>query len=204
MINKLKQHFGSKCTSIYVNTDVPGFINFPLKQMTFCEAVDQSFKVPLKLNKENLGCPGARRSVGFDTDDQTFAVNISENSNIPVRFVKNALQVIPAMTGIRHINLGLDDYPENELQPDLFILYVQSFQITDLIFKLAKMAIKPSIPNYLMLSVCGNIFANSYLNQVVSISFGCPESRKSGAIGKNEIVIGLPFKIACDLLHYYE
>jgi len=204
MINKLKQHFGSKCTSIYVNNDVPGFINFPLKQMRFCEAVDQSFKVPLKLNTENLGCPGARRSVGFDTDDEKLAVDISENSNIHLSFINNVLQFIPAMTGIRHINLGLNVYPENELQPDLFILYVQSFQITDLIFKLAKMAIKPSIPNYLMLSVCGNIFANSYLNQVVSISFGCPESRKSGAIGKNEIVIGLPFKIAGNLLHYYE
>jgi uncharacterized protein (DUF169 family) len=204
MINKLKQYFGSKCTSIYINNDVPGFINFPLKQMKFCEAVDQSFKVPLKLNIENLGCPGARRSVGFETDNEQLAADISDNSNIPLKFIKNALQAIPAMTRVRHINLGLNDYPENELQPDLFILYVQSFQITDLIFKLAKMAIKPSIPPYLMLSVCGNIFANSYLNQVVSISFGCPESRKSGAIGKNEIVVGLPFKIAVDLLHYYE
>jgi len=95
-------------------------------------------------------------------------------------------------------------FPDNKLQPDLFILYVQSYQITDLTFNLAKLAIKPSIPPFLMLPVCGNVFANAYMNQVVTISFGCPESRKNGAIKKNEIVVGLPFKIADDLLQFYE
>ena len=204
MIDKLRQHFGNKCTSVYINSEFPGFINIPLKQMKFCEAVEQSFKVPLRLTRENLGCPGARRSVGFDTVDEKLAVNISENSDIPINFINNVLQDIHTITGVRNIDLGLNSYPENELQPDLFILYVQSYQITDLFYKLAKMAIKPSIPPYLMLSVCGDVFANTYLNQVVSISFGCPESRKSGAIGKNEIVISLPFKIAGDLLHFYE
>ncbi len=204
MINKLKQYFGSKCTSVYVNSDVPGFINIPLKQMKFCEAVDQSFRVPLRLTAKNLGCPGARRSVGFDTDNEKLAADISENSNIPLKFINNALRVIPAITGIMQIDLGLNDYPENESQPDLYILYLQSLNITDLMYKLAKISVKPSIPQYSLLSVCGNVFANCYVNQVVSISFGCPESRKSGGIGKNEIVIGLPFKIAGDLLHFYE
>jgi len=31
---------------------------------------------------------------------------------------------------------------------------------------------------------------------VVSISFGCPESRKHGGIDKNEVVLGFPFEIA--------
>ena len=204
MINKLKQHFGNKCTSIYVNSDVPGFINIPLKQMKFCEAVDQSFKVPLRIIADNLGCPGARRSIGFENNDEQLAKEISENNHIPLNFISNALQKIPSMNGIRHINLGLTENPENDLHPDLFIMYIKAFRITELIHNLAKMGVKPSISPYFFLSICGNVFANCYLNHDVSISFGCPESRKSGGIGEDEIVVGLPFRVAENLLHYYD
>ena len=112
MINKLKQHFGNKCTSIYVNSDLPGFINIPLKQMKFCEAVDQSFKVPLRLNSKNLGCPGSRRSIGFEYNDEQLAKQISGNNHIPLNFISTALQKIPIMNGIRHINLGLLQFQE--------------------------------------------------------------------------------------------
>ncbi len=69
MINKLKKCFGPKCTSLYVNSDFTGFINIPLKQMKFCEAVDQSFKVPLRLNAGNLGCPESRESGGIGENE---------------------------------------------------------------------------------------------------------------------------------------
>ncbi|MCU0473761.1 MAG: DUF169 domain-containing protein [Bacteroidales bacterium] len=204
MINKLRQHFGRKCTSIYVNRDLPGFINIPLKQMKYCEAVVQSFKVPLQLNSGNLNCPGARRIMGFEKNDKQLAKEISENNHIPLGFIKTALQETPSLNGVININLGWTENHENDLHPDLFILYFHCHMITELMHKLAKMGTKPSILPYFFQSVCGNIFANSYLNDVVSISFGCPESRKSGGIGKNEIVIGLPFRIAVELLNFYE
>ena len=203
MINKLKKYFGPKCTSLYVNSDFKEFINIPLKQMKFCEAVDQSFKVPLRLNAGNLGCPGARRCIGFKNDNIQLASKISDEHNIPVEFIHTALEKIPTLKGISHIDLGLTECIENDLQPDLFIMYVKPFKITELMHKLSKMALIPSVPPYTFLSVCGNLFANCYLNQKVTISFGCPESRESGGIGENEIVVGLPFSIAENLLHYY-
>jgi len=204
MINKLKKYFGPKCTSLYVNSDFRGFINNPLKQMKFCEAVNQSFKVPLRLNSANLGCPGARRCIGFQNDNGQLATKISDENNIPVKFIRTALGKIPVLTGITHINLGLTEYMENNLQPDLYIMYIQPFKVTGLIHKLSKMALIPSVPPYTFLSVCGNVFANCYLNQKVTISIGCPESRESGGIGKDEIVVGLPFTVAENLLHYYD
>lgn len=65
---------------------------------------------------------------------------------------------------------------------------------------MAKQNIIPSIPPYSLLSVCGNVFANSYINQAISISFGCPESRKFGGIGENEVVLGLPFAMAKQII----
>jgi len=204
MTDRIKRLFGPKCTAININGESDSFINIPSRQMTLCEAVDQSFKVPLRLNGDNLVCPGARRSVGFDADDEQLIKEISGHSHISESYISTALQTISALTGIRHINLGLTESMENSLRPDLYVMYVKPFRITDLMHNLAKSGIRPSIPSNSFLSVCGNVLANCYLNQVVSISFGCPESRKHGAIGKNEIVIGMPFKVAEELLHFYQ
>jgi uncharacterized protein (DUF169 family) len=156
------------------------------------------------LNTDNLGCPGARRCLGFRNDNVQLATKISDENNIPVKFIRAALGKIPVLKDITHINLGLTECIENDIQPDLYIMYVQPFKITELMHKLSKMALIPSVPPYTFLSVCGNVFANCYLNQKVTISFGCPESRESGGIGKDEIVVGLPFNVAENLLHYYD
>jgi uncharacterized protein (DUF169 family) len=170
--------------------------------MRFCEAVQYSFKVPIRLTADNLGCPGARRSLGFEKNDELLIKEISASNQIPLSFVNNALPQIPSVGGVRHIDLGLTKKIKNDLHPDLLILFVPAFRITDLMYNLAKMGVKPSISPYFFLSLCGSIFANSHIKQVVSISFGCPESRISGGIGKNEIVVGLPYSIAVDLLHF--
>ena len=47
-----------------------------------------------------------------------------------------------------------------------------------------------------IMSVCGNVAVKSYIDQKISISFGCPDSRKYGGIAKEQLVIGLPHKIA--------
>jgi len=156
------------------------------------------------LNTDNLGCPGARRCIGFQNDNKQLATKISEENNIPVKFIHTALRKIPVLKDITHINLGLTECIENDIQPDLYIMYVRPFKITELMHKLSKMAIIPSAPPYTFLSVCGNVFANCYLNQKVTISFGCPESRESGGIEEDEIVVGLPFSVAENLLHHYD
>jgi uncharacterized protein (DUF169 family) len=202
--DKLKQLFSPKSTAININSESDSYFNIPSRQLTLCEAVDQSFKVPLRITSNNLICPGARRSVGFESNDYQLIKEIAGHSHISERYISSALQTIPALTGIRHINLGLIESMENDLQPDLYLMYVQPYIITDLMHNLAKLKIRPSIPSYSFLSVCGNVLANCYLNQVVSISFGCPESRKHGGIAKNEIVLGLPSKIAVELLQFYE
>lgn len=202
--DKLKEIFGKKCTAININGESDSFINIPIRKMSLCQAVDQSFRVPLRISSENLDCPGARRSVGFENNEKQLIKEISEHSHISGCFIRNALRRIPVITGIRHINLGLTESMENDLQPDLYIIYVKPFIITDLMHNLAKMGIEPLIPSYSFLSVCGSVLANCYSRQAVSVSFGCPESRNHGGIGENEVVLGLPAQIASKLLQYYE
>ena len=196
MIDELKNIFGPRCSAVNINGETSEFINVPLKQMRLCEAVNHSFNIPLRLVNENLSCPGARRSIGFDTNDRQLAKTISANNKIPFPFIIDVLKTIPTLQGIRHINLGIPEHMENETKLDFFILYVKPNRITSIMHTLAKYKIIPSIPPYSLLSVCGNVFANCYINQSISISFGCPESRKHGGIEKDEIVLGLPYASA--------
>jgi len=201
MIKELKNKFGRKCSGININMEVPK-INVPTKQMKLCEAVHHSFYIPIQINSKNLGCPGARRSTGFDTDDLKLAKTISLNNGIPISFINEALNNIPSFNDeIIHINMGIIQEMEKRLPPDLFIIYVQPSKITEIMHLLAKHGIQPSISNYSLLSICGNVFANTYLNHQISISFGCPESREHGGVGENEVVVGIPANLVEHLLN---
>lgn len=196
MINELKDKYGSKCSGINVNGDILK-INIPSKKLKFCEAVQYSFKIPIQLNTKNLKCPGARRSIGFDRDDQELANFISVNTQIPAPFISNALKNIPVLNhGIIQINVGITQEIEELLPPDIFIMYVHPSKITEIMHLLARYEKQPSIPPYSLLSVCGNVFTNCYINQCVSISFGCPESRKNGGVENNEVIVGIPYQYA--------
>jgi len=196
MIDDLKNIFGAKCTAVNVNGKLSEAIDIPSKQLKFCEAVNLSFDAPLRVTYENLGCPGARRNIGFDNDDIFLAQTISDNNKIPVQFILSALKEIPKLSGINHINLGLTEKMEKEANPDLFIIYIKPSVVTSIMHKLAKIEVRLSILPYSLLSVCGNVFSNTVKNRTVSLSFGCPESRKFGGIGKDELVVGLPVEIA--------
>jgi len=200
MIDELKNRYGSKCSGINVNGDVSK-INIPSKKMKFCEAVHYSFKIPIQLNTENLQCPGARRSIGFDRDDRELANFISGNTQIPVPFVSDALRNIPTLNhGIVQINVGITQEIEELLPPDVFILYIHPSKITEIMHLFARYEKKPSIPAYSLLSVCGNVFTNCYINRQVSISFGCSESRKYGGVEDDEVIVGIPSQYAKHML----
>jgi len=203
MIDNLKNIFGSKCTGIHVNGELSESIDIATKRLKLCEAVNISFDAPVRLTSENLGCPGARRSVGFDKDDKLLARTISENNGIPVQFILNALKEIPKLDGITHINLGLTEDMETRLKPDFYIVYIKPAMVTAIMHNLAKIGVRPSILPYSLLSVCGNVFSNCYKNKVPALSFGCPESRKHGGISNDEVVQGLPNQHASYLVNVF-
>lgn len=201
--DKLKKIFGPRLTAVNINGVSQDFINVPSRAMRLCEAVELSFNFPLRINNENLDCMGARRSTGFDSDDNKLIREISVNSGISESYITMALSSIPSLAGVRHLNLGLTESNERELEPDLYLMYVQPSVITALMYNLAKSGIKPFIPSYSFLAVCGSVLANYYTNRVISISFGCPESRKHGGIRNHEVVLGIPAETIPELLRYY-
>jgi len=200
MINELKNIIGDRCSAININGEISG-INTTSKQMKLCEALSHSFNVPLQINKDMIGCPGARRSIGIENDDQKLALFISENTKIPEPFIMEAFENIPMLdSNFSHLNLGITEEIEKLLSPDIFVAYVAPSKITQIMHVFAQQNIHVVIPPYSLLSVCGNVIANTYINKIPSISFGCPESRKHGGVQNDEVVVGVPANMVKYLL----
>ena len=193
MIDQLKNLLGTRLTSVWVNDESAKEFSPYRHGVRFCEAVHLSFNHPIKLISENVICPGARRSLGFYRNDKDLAQFISGNNAIPVEFIEGALEEIPKLSQIDSVILGMDRENEQARNPDLLIAYVKPEVITRIMHQLAREKRKARISPFSLLSVCGNVFANCYLNNRISVSFGCPESRRYGGVENDEVIIGIPY-----------
>lgn len=192
MIHELKEKYGKKCSGVNVD-GISLRINEPAVDLKFCEAVNYSFNLPLQISENIIECPGAKRSLGYSKAHKKLIDIISRNTGISRTFIHKSFNHIPAvMQKIDRITLGITQEMEHIVKPDVFIMYVPPSTITDIMLMLARNKLQPVISNYLFLSVCGNVFANSYTNRSISISFGCPESCKCGGIDDDEVVLGIP------------
>ena len=43
-----------------------------------------------------------------------------------------------------------------------------------------------------MMSVCGGVAVNTYVNKKICVSFGCDDSRKYADIGRETLIVGIP------------
>jgi uncharacterized protein (DUF169 family) len=197
MIDKLKSRFGKKCSGIKINPPELGRVNVAEKQMKFCEAVYYSFKVPLQISKNNIYCPGAKRNLGYNSDDAALAKKIADNNNIPLNFILSSLKNIPTLKKNEYnIVLGITEEMEKYVQPDVFIIYTKPVNIMEIIHDYLTKEIIANISPYSLLSICGNVFIRSYTEGNINISFGCPESREFGGVDNEEIIIGIPYTLA--------
>jgi len=196
MIEQVKSLFGNKSTGIKLNPGEFKTFNKPTREIKFCEAVNYSFDVPIEIGNENLGCPGARRSLGFDNNDEKLSEVISENTQIPISYIKEGLNSIPVIqTPIHNVGLGITEKMEDEIMPDIYISYTRPENIMNFMHQAARMKIQPFLPPYSLHSICGNVFSRAYENNLISVSFGCPESRNFGGVQPEEVIIGIPYNI---------
>ena len=187
-LNQIQKLLGEKQTSIKFNSLHFKDYNSPKKPMKFCEAVVFSLHSPLIIRKDDVDCIGAQRSFGFYRNDIKLASQISEESNIPLRFILDALNEIPIINNsVKNIVLGSTE------KPDVTIAFLKPDRITQLmLLYAAHFEEVPLITPYIFMSVCGNIAVQTYKTNKICISFGCPESRKFGGVLEDEVIVGIP------------
>lgn len=164
--------------------------------MRFCEAVSKAFDRPLLIRSADLKCHGSKRSMGLTMNDRTLVENIHQESGIDREVIWQAVKDIPHLEKpIENILLGIDSQMEKEIQPDMYIVFLQPAQVMELMkdyaLKLKEFAV---IKPYTFMSVCGNVFVNTIKSRVLSISFGCPDSRQYAGLTNDLLVAGIPYE----------
>jgi uncharacterized protein (DUF169 family) len=151
--------------------------------------------MPLLFHPQNLICEGAKRSMGILKHDEELVQHIAQESEIASQLIRQAIHDIPRFdVPVENILMGIDEELEKEVHPDMYILFISPKDTMDLMREYAlKLNQFPLISPYTFLSVCGNVFVNTYKHRTMSISFGCPESRSFGGVKDNLVIVGLPY-----------
>jgi len=171
--------------------------NISHRSMRFCEAIKASITGRLTLTRDLLECSGALRSFGWATDkDEILAQEIAKKRGMKKEAAKALIREVPRLDEkISGITIG--DYES----PDLILSYAQPEAAMQLVYQWQKIyGVGLGVKIFSIMSVCGNVAAAVHTTNKICMSFGCPESRNHGAIGRDRLVIGIPVYLIETLL----
>jgi uncharacterized protein (DUF169 family) len=200
MITELKKLYGSTCMGLKVNA-ITGLAPEYTKQARFCEMVGEAFQTTFCVSPHQLKCAGARRSMGLLKRDPELIDHVHEESGIKEATIEKAINDIPRLINPpENVLMGITESMEKTILPDMYIIFTPPQKVMQLMKMYAlKLDAFPVIKPYTFMSVCANVFVNTYLNHVISISFGCPESRKYGFLKEDQAVVGIPYETCLKL-----
>jgi len=192
----LEERIGGRWTGITFNGDDPVKEDVAQRKMRLCEAIKESYTRPIVLTKDLISCPGALRSLGWTTDqDDNIAHNIAGASGTDPDVARKLVANTP------HLERGVSVTIGSTNSPDMAISYAQPEAAMRLLrlWQQAKGTDLDMAASSVM-SVCGSVVAKVHRTHRICLSFGCPDSRKYGAIGRDRLVIGLPIDMVRDFL----
>lgn len=187
---KLWQTNGSDWVAIKFEKEI---IANDIEPVRFCEAVCKSQKETISLSFSNICCDGAKRCFGWlKNSDIKLAQILFEKTGTSHDIAFKLIRSVPVLTEkFSGVSLSKD------IDGDVYITYTSPESAMKLVRSWqAIMGRNLDTEISGIMSVCGNVAVKIYIDQKISISFGCPDSRKYGGIAKEQLVIGLPHKLA--------
>jgi uncharacterized protein (DUF169 family) len=160
------------------------------QQKRFCESIPDGQVSPVILTAESITCPGAKRSFGWARGmDEGLAEKLSINQGVTLGTAKKALKRVPHLDdGVVAVEVGTRSTPDvlvSFAQPPTLMKLARAYE------KTWDEPIRPVLSS--ILSVCGNAAVRSHMTSDVTVSMGCDASRESGQIGRDRLVIGVPW-----------
>ena len=162
----------------------------PERPMRFCEAIAASRTGPIVLSPQSLNCPGGSRAFGWNSEDDTIARDMAEKAGMGVAVARKVVRDTPALKDdVAHVTVGTYESPDvvvSYAQPEAAMRVLRAWQGRD------GRSLVTQASGFM--SVCGAVAVKAYLTGNICISFGCPDARAHGAIGRDRLVVGLPAK----------
>ena len=103
--------------------------------------------------------------------------------------MQNGIRKTPAIHDKDIVGVTVGDYDT----PDILISYLQPAHAMRFLLlwqEAYHSTLDVSISS--VMAVCGSVAAGAYSTRKVCCSFGCPESRLHGSIGRDRLAIGIP------------
>jgi len=190
-IRQFEDKFGSVWTKVKFYKEMPDSFDYKIMEgVRFCEAIVKARLLPVILKSSDISCAGAKYTFGWDHRVGKEIIkacckkrNISFDTAKSILLSTPQLEIPPAAIG-----LNTDD------KPDLLISYPQPKQFMDLLkvfqqYKGENLTVSLSS----IMGVCGNVAVKTYLEERISISFGCDDSREYGHISRDRLAVGIPY-----------
>ncbi len=162
------------------------------KNVRFCEALNLAITQPIILSKESISCDSAQYVFGWRKKfDNQLLDSCQDKCKISDKILKSLLSTIPCFNKpFSHIGLNTDD------EPDLVISFVapqEMMRIIKVYNNHNGKNVEVSLNS--MMGICGNIAAKTFLEEKISISFGCLDSRKFADMRRDSLAVGIPRKL---------
>jgi len=199
MINEVRQleaRFGGWWTGIKFHRNNPPRDDYAARPMRFCEAIAESRRTPIVLSRELLDCPGGRRSLGWNDDDEAIAQTMANKASMNIQLAREIIRNTPRLRDkIGAVTIGTYN------SPDLVVSYAQPEAAMKLLRQWQRVhagEFQTRVSSFM--AVCGSVAVRAYLSGQICLSFGCPDSRDHGKIGRDRLAVGLPFQLLSTVL----
>ncbi|MDP8233808.1 MAG: DUF169 domain-containing protein [Candidatus Saelkia tenebricola] len=196
-MNNINLRFSSKFSSHWVKVnfynqkpDLKG--GKRLNNVRFCEATKKAILHPVLLDKESVSCPGAQYAFGWMPDyKDDLLESCYSKGQAQKNVLKSMLSQMPHFKKpFKYIGLNIEGVP------DMIISYMAPGKIMNLIKVYHNHQGKNlDVSLSSMMSICGNVAVSTYLEEKITLSFGCNDSREYTDMGREYLAIGIPRKL---------
>jgi len=158
----------------------------------FCEAVCQVGRGRIDLSPEMIRCEGAKRAFGWtEGKNEGLVLHLSEKTGMSADRARELVRQVPVLAD-SYAGIRVGDCTG----PDVLVTYVRPEAAMRLV-RLWETATGHSLHADIssIMAVCGNAVVKAHVSQSISISFGCPDSRRHGGIQPEEMVIAVPTEL---------
>jgi uncharacterized protein (DUF169 family) len=196
VIEAFESRMGGRWTGIAFHRQAPMETKIE-RPMYFCEAVSESSTGAITLSRKDLSCLGAQRSFGWNLNGNAALVQkLTNQSGLQTPGAEALIQRTPRIQDERIVALTVGTYTA----PDILISYLQPEAAMRFVMQWQRVYhshLDISVSS--IMAVCGSVAAGAFTTQKVCCSFGCPESRQHGCIGRDRLVIGVPAGLISEL-----
>ncbi len=193
-VMRFTEVFGGAWIPVKFHREVP---EGKAEKLRFCEALSAARFRKVLLTPDSISCPGASRSMGWGEDSR---VNLYQKlgkklslSPEKVGIVVDLSPILPK--GSLAVEMAGDCTPEMIIsfaQPTVALLVARAVE------RDMRGPLRPCLAT--TFSICGNVAVRRMLTGEISITMGSPDARASAGIGRDQLVIGVPWSRVGELL----